>query len=731
MIKDVYDLLKDGRIKEAIACLETKSKELQDWKLQSRLETLGTNYKYMLQYVQQGSEDPNLEEMYNKMLREAYACADQYHLKSIIDSGSQFSLFLKKTMQSTTHSFKELNDQLSNFSQELGMVELKYANEEERMEARKALYVNYENATIELFNKIFVSFNWTEEEKEQAFKLANDPIVPTNALAVMMSAITLSLIQMFDSHKYTLLINVYLTNEEEIVRLRALVGFLLASYFHMERLEYFNELDPIINAMYDSELPAAKQAFTVQMLFIITRETEKIGKKLNEEIIPNMMKSINLQQDNLKDLFSEEEEESNPEWEEAFNQTNKIMQELVDLQKEGADTYMSTFKYLKTYPFFQQPAHWFYPFDRMIPEVNKALSRNIPLKGSLLDLMLNTQAFCDSDKYSFTFTLNNLSEEQLKLMMYNDTQNIIENGSPGIETWEESQNNYQSILRHYIQDLYRFLKLWIHHTKLNDIFQDKLNLWLSPILTPFFENLDVIECIANDLFTRQYYEESADLYAEITAEHFDKFTKRPDIWQKFAFSKQKQNEIHFAIFAYKTALSQKPDDVWTLKQLAQCYKTQKKFSNALEYYQKLEQLVPDDMEVQFTIGMIHIQTAQYKEALKHLFKVDYLQKSPTKVTRAIGWCCLLTKDLEKAERHYQKLLNGTEATASDWLNMGHVYYMGGHIKKAIENYKEAHKMIKSHDEFLRQFQVDMYTLEGLFVIDHALGSLICEAVMED
>ena len=62
---------------------------------------------------------------------------------------------------------------------------------------------------------------------------------------------------------------------------------------------------------------------------------------------------------------SDDWDEENPEWSEILEQSGIAdkLQELTELQMEGADVYMSTFSMLKSFPFFNETAHWFLHFD--------------------------------------------------------------------------------------------------------------------------------------------------------------------------------------------------------------------------------------------------------------------------------------------------------------------------------------------------------------------------------
>ena len=89
-----------------------------------------------------------------------------------------------------------------------------------------------------------------------------------------------------------------------------------------------------------------------------SQETEKIDKKMREEIIPEMMKNVGIMR-NMKFGFEEiaEENDRNPDWEKAFEESglgDKI-REMNELQLEGADVYMSTFAQLKSLSIFPEP----------------------------------------------------------------------------------------------------------------------------------------------------------------------------------------------------------------------------------------------------------------------------------------------------------------------------------------------------------------------------------------
>lgn len=95
---------------------------------------------------------------------------------------------------------------------------------------------------------------------------------------------------------------------------------------------------------------------------------------MREEIIPNMKISPEMMNPGQKYL-TWKIWKIKPRMGKEIKRVEEYLHELGALQSEGADTYMSAFSQLKSYPFFRQAAHWFYPFDRQQPDVAQVFKR--------------------------------------------------------------------------------------------------------------------------------------------------------------------------------------------------------------------------------------------------------------------------------------------------------------------------------------------------------------------
>ncbi len=708
MYNDIIQLLDQHRLKEAFVQLQALAEETDSWELKSQVENLQTTYGYMLQYAAQGMNDPERSKMYVGMHRTGYELADRIEFirKYKKEYGHYGDKFRSSTM-SPLHTISELQLSLETISEDLSVLQFTENNPILRQQKIRELAQRREQTLDELFDRVWTSPFWKEDDFTAAQALVDSVMLPANDLAVIISAATLNLLRIFDPLKFRFLINAFLNHSDVNVTQRALVGILLTAYYQDQRLSLYPDLSAIF-PLYAENEKTLQMICSVQLFFLLSRETEKIDKRMREEIIPQMMRSSKLMNPDTKIIDIEDLEEledKNPEWNKELDQIKDHIVELGQLQMEGADTYMSTFSHLKSYPFFRQAAHWFYPFDKNNSAVS-FLFRNED-KSSIIDALIGSTMFCNSDKYSFCLSLSSLPEKQREMLSMQMID--MNNSKEELKMIEEDSKNASKpsvVCRQYIQDLYRFLKLWMFRNEEKDIFKDKIDLWNTPLLKPVLDQPEQLIRIAGHLFNKEYYQEAADVYIRLSQTKKDD----PEIWQKLGFSLQKLKQYPEAIQAMKEADILKPDNVWTLKHMAQCYKRMHLYEEALEYFQKVETMQPDNLNLLLQIGQCLATLRRYDKALSYFFKVEYLEKAPANAQRAIGWCYFMTGKYDDSLRFYNKLTSTDKAQTSDWLNTGHVYLAQGNIPKAIEAYKEAEKLCESHDAFLKLFLADKEAL---------------------
>ena len=698
MYKEITNFLSNRRLKEALTQIKAFAEKLHDWKNLSIIETLETNYTYLLKYAYQGQNDPQRNNLYLDIQNKLYELADELRIRDKFNNGKGYMANLYRTYQRNPGpSFLELQSQLTKLNETEGI------KVTEENGSNHELFQPHFNFTDQLFKKTLFTLHWSHSEYLEAYQLVGCGM-STFDLEVWISGITIALLNCYDVEKFNFLLNIYLNKSISSVKARALVGIALAAYYYGNQIEKDDKASILLNFMINKNQEVRQQLIIIQRLLIISRETEKIDKKMRKEIIPQMMKNPYLKHPNKKmdEIELWELDEDNPEWEKDLDKMHEQIHELGELQREGADTYMSTFAMLKNYPFFHEIAHWFYPFTIEYPTIAKILPIKEIKENTILHALLNSTAFCNSDKYSFALTLNEIPFQQMEMMKESSegTEEIL-NDQLGAQSIYTDEEKLQVMYRQYLHDLYRFFKLWQSRNELNDIFKDSLNLWNGPLHDSLMNGEQAIQ-LANYLLSKGYYKEANDFYSYL----LEKNPIDTELIQKVGFCLQKQREFKRALRFYNQAYILKPQDTWTLKHMAHCYKKLHDEEKALQFFQLASDMNPDDLNLAMQVGQCLTLMEDYEKALTYFFKVEYLGNTPDYAHRAIAWCYFMTNKHEESIRFYQKVLKETSPTINDWINIGHVYLVQGLLESAVKNYKEAASLCKTHDEFIEIFSHD-------------------------
>ena len=463
------------------------------------------------------------------------------------------------------------------------------------------------------------------------------------------------------------------------------------------------------------EIPSFREDVArIYRQMLLCQETEKIDKKMREEIIPEMLKNVSSMK-NMRFGFEENDEENNdmnPDWEDAFEKSGlgDKLREMNELQLEGADVYMSTFAALKNYPFFREVHNWFYPFSKQQSNVLKAMKQAGNQGGSLLDLILQSGFFSNSDKYSLFFTIHQLPQSQQDMMLsqLNEQQVAELAEKSNVETMKRFNERPGTVSNQYLHDLYRFFKLSVRKSEFRDIFKEKLDLHHVPALDNILYWEDVLFPIADFYLAKERWDEAIEIYEEL--ESIGGFEgESAEYYQKFGYALQKRKKYAEAIQAYLKADTLKPDNIWNNRHLAICYRLNRNYQAALTYYKKVEEAAPEASTAVFYIGSCLAELGQYEEALNYFFKLDFIENNCIKAWRGIGWCSFISQKYEQAMKYYEKIIE-QKPLAIDYMNAGHVAWVMGDIQKAAVFYGKAITASGNRERFLEMFHKDEESL---------------------
>ena len=252
MREEIIKLLDQYRLKEALSQMTGYATHTSDWQLKNELEALQTSYDLMLQYTSKGMKDPNKVEIYHKMLRTAYELADRIHIavQATQNYGAYYDT-MRTFVQSPPHSYAELQMQLEAYTEDMATAPLIYTTEAKRNEEMDAMRKRHETAVDELFEKIWVSTRWSESEYAEAQTLFNSLLIQVNDLSIMVSAVTMSLLQIFDIRKFMFLLNAY-THQDTMLNQRAIAGIALTCYYYEKRILQYPEAVSRINELNEN-----------------------------------------------------------------------------------------------------------------------------------------------------------------------------------------------------------------------------------------------------------------------------------------------------------------------------------------------------------------------------------------------------------------------------------------------------------------------------------------------
>lgn len=701
--KSITNLLKQKRLKEAQIQAEVFVTQTTDWVLSNRLEQNKTSYHYMLEYMQQGLNDPKRPTMYRQLYADLWEITDRARIVALDKTSSRYYHELRrgKTYVQDIPSLETRLHTLEDIAENIALYKLSTQGISMPDELRR----QHEAISKQTFLDVWTSDFWTAEEMYQANMWLKSDTVPRNDLCLMISAVGMSLLEYFDPLKMQWLLQASIAHDN-IPRQRALVGITLALLQYPDRVMLYPQLEETIS-LYDDEYQLGYRMNVILVQLLRSQNTERINRKMQEEIIPEVMKNKDLIR-RMRFGLDEEEDDANPDWIEAIDQMglNKKIQEMNELQLEGNDIYMSTFSLLKGYPFFQELPNWFMPFDKEHSSISPEFRQGMrPLQP--IFFVFEAGLFCDSDKYSMAFMLQQLPSSQRNMMLSQMTHESIEelNDEQRLRHLRQYSIKPEVISNQYIQDLYRFFKLNRRKEEFIDPFKEPMNFYESHIMQRLVGKPELMQDIPDLLFREERWKEALPLYEQLTT------VKQPDaeLFQKIGFCQQKLKHYEQAIEAYQKADILKPNHVWTIRHIATCHRLLGQYEKALEEYRHAETIQPENHTLSYHIGTCLAALKCYEEALQYFFKADLIEENNHKIWRAIGWCSLLAGRWGQAAKYYARIPD-TDKTAEDFLNAGHIAFVSEDFPTAVKNYRYANTKYGNQSRFREAFEKDHDTL---------------------
>lgn len=724
--KRILAYIEQKRLSEAFAELKNLTDGAMAWEISNEVSLIEDSYKMMLNYAMLGVEDPARKTLYNDIINNIYYSLDRVVQQRLLSEESTLyynTLRYEQMQQNDSilkliESYKTVVDKSSIYnlltSESASIDSVKIAKEIEQIEQR-------------IFNRIWVTFPLNSEDEESLKNVLLSNSFPKTFQEFIISALFLGMLEYYDVRRMRLLLNAYNSNDQN-VSIKALVAILLSINLYSNRLNDSKLLKQIESVKEMSSWNSDVK--TAYLELIRTRDTDRISRKMQDELIPEMLK---LRPDLYKKLndstamIDMSSIEENPEWEEMLQNsgiTDKI-KELNKLQEEGGDVFMSTFSHLKSFPFFSEIANWFIPFSLDHSLVADTLGNDASMIGDIIE---NAPFLCNSDKYSFLLSLGSIPQQQRQLMLSQFEQQRQAMNDAGMSMSAMIQpNQRKSVMNKYLQDLYRFFKLFRRKGEFHDPFSSPINLVNIPLLSKDLDDIETLSIVGEFYFKRKYYQDARDVYMSI----LDKITPEAQLYQKIGYCYHQEGDLENALKFYEQAELLNSNSPWTLRRIAACYRSIGNPQKALEYYNQVATAKPDDLNVTLSIGHCYLEFGNYKEAIKNYYKVEFLDEKSTRAWRPLAWSLLLSGDYEQSHKYYEKII-AEKPIAEDYLNIGHLALAKNDMQSAIKNYKQyvanndndINKLIqaiKQDEKYLVELGIDSSLLP--FVVDALLYSI--------
>lgn len=518
MYNEIKNLIYSHKLKEALEKLHEYAFSTDNWQIKSDIESLKTTYGLMLQYTSQGMNDPERKEMYTQLLRKAFILNERVKIQNMLENDSSYvSQTYREEKNSPSKGYAEILQKLEEKQKDISVSDM--YEEPYRTELTETQIKIKQSILEELFNKTWIPVVWNEEDYNGALSIIESEKISDNDKALFTSALCLSLIYILDIYKLRTLLHIYLKCKNPVITQRALVGIMIAMHIQSETISYSypNLLDEI-NLMKDNPY-FMDDFYTVIIQMILSLDTENINKKMRDEIIPSIMQSTELASpiDDMSDMnfeeFIEDIIEENPEWKENIEKIKDQIKELDMLRQEGADTNMCTFSNLKSYPFFYEPSHWFYIFSPEVPVIYEMMTDKNNNYAPFINTLMKATDMCNSDRFSLCLTFKTMPSLPLDAMNTGlNAQNKLNEELEGINNEKKKR---QTESRLFIQDLYRFYKLWRKHYEKKDIFSEGIALWEDFDIRMIVKESGKLKQLADYLFAKGHVTDAVFTYMDI------------------------------------------------------------------------------------------------------------------------------------------------------------------------------------------------------------------------
>ena len=679
--KKIQGYVGEHRLRDAFGYARSLSEGVMNWDLSRELASAEENYRMMLSYATKGAEDPGRNDMVASLGNTILDIVDRLERENRLPSEpTLYFNTLRYERSQPADTISTLLDRYVKASADGSIFTVISSGIHTAGGHRSA--VEREAIERRLFNRIWVTHPLCASDEEALNVAFGDQRVAPYAKELFGWALVLGGLQYHDSRRISLLLDLYRQDEKRLWGVGLIGICLLLNAFPERKLSRAAALK--LQAARDTP-EWIRDLRMANMELVKTVDTDRITAKIRDEVVPGMLKlkpeidkKLKL---NIEDMDPAEMEE-NPQWQEVLRNSGLAdkLKEMSEIQEEGGDVMMGTFSHLKTFPFFNDVANWFLPFHTEYSAFTGDSAENGV--ATVAEIMAAAGFLCDSDKYSFMFSLEHVPAAQRQMMLQqfkaHDTQ-LAELRAASLSLPEADR---KGVLNKQIQNLFRFFRLFRRKGEMPNPFAGGVNLSASGMLVDDLRDQEALSLIAEFYFSHGYYQQALSSFSLLT----ELAAPGAEIYQKMGHARQKMGDYEGAVADYERAEMLDGGSDWTLRRLARCHMALHHPEEALKRLRILDARKPDRATTALNIGRCLVELERYDEAVAAYFKSEYLDSKSGKALRPLAWCLLMAGDFAQSARYYERVLSETVPAPEDYLNMGHLKLAEGNFHEAMNFY---------------------------------------------
>lgn len=409
------------------------------------------------------------------------------------------------------------------------------------------------------------------------------------------------------------------------------------------------------------------------------------AKRLDEQYSSHIAQMFSTDAKKLMDMVEASEEAMNPtqQWKHSTQdgQTSEMqqtLQELIQLDQEGADLTYSVYKTQKFFPFFQHISAWFLPFDRRHSAVNAILENN-HVMANMLPLLANK--LCHSDTYSLV--LNNFGGGymQEKLSQHPEILDNIISHTSLTDIGQLEERDQETEATAYMRSLFRFFTLFPQRESYFNPF--------TPLLPPYQPLFLHFQLAESSLSSTLSFLHTRGRHAEITTllqwyEKENKLNRESTLY--YADALFQAGQYQEVIRIYRHFVTPSPSSISQLDlhhgiQLGLAYRQNKELYTALEIFEKLYAQFPDHHNLLLRMAATNIELHDYRQAKSQLYEYIVHTDDKKRVARALAWTHTALEEMEEALEIYRKTI-----CSDDWKDCLNEAYVHGYLNHWDEAY---------------------------------------------